>query len=199
MHIFSGIHKNRSLESPKGLCTRPTSGRLREALFNICQHHIEGCHFLDLFAGSGAMGLEALSRGAKHATLIDNNRESIRCIQANVRTLKEEAHADIIYGDVFDMLPKLSKQGRQYDIIYVDPPYENMSQTAEGALFHSARILKILDDYLQNNIHLLSSEGIVFIEESGHVSLENIHLSSLNLKNTRRVGYASLHFYTTSK
>ncbi len=82
MRIIAGIYKNRNIRTPKGGNTRPTSGMLREAVFNICQASIEKAHFLDLFAGSGAMGLEALSRGAKHAVFVDNHREAIQMYQA---------------------------------------------------------------------------------------------------------------------
>lgn len=196
MHIFSGIHKNRSLESPKGHLTRPTSGRLRETLFNICQHYVADCHFLDLCAGSGAMGLEALSRGARQATFVDNSKESIRCIQANVRTMKEEEHTKIIYGDVFDQLKKFAKEGHQFDIIYADPPYENTSQTTEGAILHSERLLRIIDEQLGNKISLLAPGGMLFLEEAANISFENINLLHLTLKNSRSTGRAALHYYT---
>jgi len=196
MHIFSGIHKNRTLQSPKGSLTRPTSGRLRETLFNICQHYVADCRFLDLFAGSGAMGLEALSRGAKQATFIDNSKESIRCIQENARTIKEESHTKIIYGDVFDQLKKFAKEGCQYDIIYADPPYENLNQTSEGSLFYSESLLKFIDEQLGSQVPLLAPGGVLFLEEAANVTLENITLSHLKLKNTRRTGRAALHYYT---
>ncbi|MBA3815204.1 MAG: 16S rRNA (guanine(966)-N(2))-methyltransferase RsmD [Parachlamydiaceae bacterium] len=196
MHIFSGIHKNRVLESPKRDITRPTSGRLRETLFNICQQYVAECRFLDLFAGSGAMGLEALSRGAIKSTFVDSSKESIRCIKTNVNTLKEEGHTKIIYGDVFEQLIKLAKEGCQYDIIYADPPYENIIHTPQEALFLSARLLKIIDEQLENQIQLLVPGGMFFIEEAANVSLENIPLLHLKLKNSRSTGKAALHYYT---
>lgn len=195
MHIFSGVHKNRSLLSPKGQITRPTSGRLRETLFNICQHYVERCRFLDLFAGSGAMGLEALSRGALQATFIDNSKESIRCIQANVHSFKEEDRAKVIYGDVFDQLGKLAKEGHQFDIIYADPPYETMSQISENPIFYSTKLLKTIDEQLINQIHLLAPNGVFFLEESAKIPLENGAFSQLKLKNSRRTGRTILHYY----
>lgn len=196
MHIFSGIHKNRTLQTPKGSLTRPTSGRLRETLFNICQHFVADCRFLDLFAGSGAMGLEALSRGAKHATFIDSSKESIRCIQENLRTIKEEEHAKVIFGDVFDQLNKLVKGAGQYDIIYADPPYENVNQTVDGPLFYSESLLKFIDEQLGSQVPLLASGGVFFLEEAANVSLEKIQLHHLKLKNSRSTGKAALHYFT---
>src|SRR5436305_1632219 len=101
MRIIAGTFKNRRLIAPKGDATRPTTEQLRESLFNICQHYLEGAHFLDLFAGSGAMGLEALSRGASYATFVDNNKESVGYIHANVEALKVGGHSKVICGDVF--------------------------------------------------------------------------------------------------
>src|ERR1700722_2602828 len=144
MQIYSGLHKGRVIQSPKGLKTRPTSGRLREALFNICQGEVEGTRFLDLFAGSGAMGMEALSRGAQSSTFVDNSKESIRCIQANIHMVKAEKHAEIIYGDVFDILGKLAKRGRSFELIYADPPYDQMSKGEEG-LSYSGKVLMLID------------------------------------------------------
>src|SRR5262249_40855980 len=111
MRIISGIYKNRILASPKGLTTRPTSEKLRGALFNICQSYVEGAVFLDLFAGSGAMGIEALSRGAASSTFIDDDRESIRCIKANLESFHIQAQAHVLKGDVFESVDKLIKQG----------------------------------------------------------------------------------------
>lgn len=195
MHIFSGVHKNRSLLSPKGEITRPTSGRLRETLFNICQHYVEGCRFLDLFSGSGAMGLEALSRGATQSTFIDNSKESIRCIHANVQSFKEEERSKIIYGDVFDQLKKLAKEGYQYDIIYADPPYETINHLSEEPLFYSIKLLKTIDELLKNQIYLLAPNGMLFLEEAAKISLENSLFSHLKLKNSRRTGRTTLHYY----
>ena len=124
MHIIGGIYRNRTLIAPKGQEVRPTSSRLREALFNICQSYIQDALFLDLFAGSGAMGFEAISRGAKKATLIDLSKDSIRCIEANAASLNVEEQVQILQGDVFKWIERLQKQGVQFDIIYADPPYQ---------------------------------------------------------------------------
>src|SRR5437016_7699125 len=110
MHIIGGRYRNRTIAAPKGLATRPTSGALRESLFNICQHYIEGARFLDLFAGSGAMGLEALSRGAGHAFFIDNSRDAVNCLKGNAKKLLVEEQVTIRYGDVFQILERLASE-----------------------------------------------------------------------------------------
>lgn len=199
MHIISGIHKNRTLLSPKGLKTRPTSGRLREALFNICQTYIDDCRFLDLFAGSGAMGLEAISRGAKSATFVDNSKESIRCIQSNIGAIKEEKKTDVIYGNVYDAVAKLAKQGRHYDIIYADPPYDIKSETAEGSISYSLRVLKVIDEMLGTEASLLAPGGTLFLEDAAGALPENEPLQHLTLKSARRMGRSALHCYKVKK
>lgn len=188
MHIIAGLYKNKTITAPKGLLTRPTSGKLRESLFNICQNYIDGARFLDLFAGSGAVGIEALSRGAKAATFIDNSRECIRCIQQNFRHLHIEASANILFGDVFQTMGKLNKQNEQYEIIYADPPYDAFSKGKEGVLAHSERVLKIIDDG-----GLLVPSGMLFIEDSTGFEPDPSHLSNLIFKSSRRMGRSVLH------
>lgn len=193
MHIFSGKHKNRVLLSPKGLKTRPTAGRLREALFNICQGYVEGSSFLDLFAGSGAMGLEAISRGATKATMVDSSRESIRCIQSNARLINEEQHIEIIYGDVFEVIKRLVAEKRQYDIIYADPPYALQGDT--GKLPQSLQLLKMIDDMAGKGTCLLAPGGALFLEDSVD-ALQKVQAPEyLVLQNARHMGSASLHYY----
>lgn len=192
MHIFSGLYKGKAIQTPKGLDTRPTAGRLRETLFNICQNDIEGTHFLDLFAGSGAMGLEALSRGAASVTFVDSSRESIRCIQENVNFFNIKSKVKILHGDVFEMLQKLSKIGFLYGIIYADPPYGVMSLDSEGELPYSVRTLKIID---QNPNSFLAPDGLVFIEESAGTIPDLLALDHLRLENSRQMGRSSLHKY----
>lgn len=188
MHIISGTHKNRKIISPKGLVTRPTAAQLRGALFNICQNYIEGAHFLDLFAGSGAMGLEALSRGAKSVTFIDSNRESIRCIQKNIQNLKMENQAKVFSGDVFQLMHKLAKQGALFDIIFADPPYHEKSVLEGKMISHADHVLRLLDEGI-----LLKENGELFIESASETSLDLTNLHHLMLVSTRRMGAAGLH------
>src|SRR6266498_2982025 len=103
MRIISGIYKSRTLISPKGDATRPTSDRARESLFNVLNNLIdfEGISVLDLFAGSGAFAFEALSRGAEHATLIDKNRNAIQSIKENAEALEVSAKIEIINKEVY--------------------------------------------------------------------------------------------------
>lgn len=185
MRIVAGTHKNRTIVTPKGLETRPTSERLREALFNICQTYIADARFLDLFAGSGAMGMEALSRGASQATFIDDSKESIKCIKMNVEKLQMQDHARILIGDVFLMMEKLVKLGNQFDIIYADPPYSKGEPNS-----YSQRVL----DFIENS-PLLAPSGVLFLEESSAFPPQGEGLSTLVLKSSRQLGRSVLQQY----
>lgn len=189
MHIIAGIFKGHPLLAPKGQATRPTSSRLRESLFNICQQEIEDARFLDLFAGSGAMGLEALSRGAKSATFIDSSRESIACIKKNIECLGVKKNIEIFQGDVFMHLDRLI--GQKYDLIYADPPYDAlMRKGKEIPISYSNQILKIIDEN-----SFLFPLGSLFIEESSATELPKEGLKTLELKSIRKMGRSMLYHY----
>lgn len=197
MHIFSGIFRSRKIVAPKGSETRPTSGRLREALFNICQGEIEGACFLDLFAGSGAMGLEALSRGAVKATFVDNSKESIRCIRTNIEALDLEKSCNVIYGDVFNSIKDLAKAGQTFDLIYADPPYETYASDKDGKKSYSARVVEILEGLIAEGKPLLKPGGSLFIEDAAGILLEGEKASGhLVLHDTRKMGRSALQHWT---
>lgn len=191
MRIFSGLYKGRTLLSPKGSKTRPTSGRLRETLFNICQHSVEGSSFLDLFAGTGAMGLEALSRGASSATFVDNSQESIRCIRANIESLQVQKQCELLFGDVFQVIDRLVKKEKRYDLIYADPPYE----AAEEGFYFSHVLLTTLDELIGTPHSLLTENGTIFIEEAEKALSAMKPLKHLKLKSARKMGRSALQQY----
>ena len=188
MHIFSGNYKGRRLESPKGLNTRPTAGRLRQTLFNICQGSIEGTDFLDLFAGSGAMGFEALSQGANSATFVDSNLESIRCIRQNATALGVENQVKIYQIDVFKMLKKFAENKNSYGIIYVDPPY----MSVENPHSLSVQVLRFIDQFYPD---LIVKGGSLFLEDIVEALSEPITLTNLSLKSSRNMGKSTLQHY----
>lgn len=189
MHIIAGSHKNRLLKTPKGSATRPTSSRLRETLFNICQGCVEGATFLDLFAGSGAMGLEALSRGASHATFVDDSRSATRCIATNLKTLDLEAQSTLLCADVFLAIETLARKKMQFDLIYIDPPYD-LSRHPSVESSYSLRLLLLLD-----KLPLMKEGGLLFIEDTYVLSHESFALESLKLISSRRAGRAFLCEY----
>lgn len=187
MHIIAGSHKNRILSAPKSALTRPTSSRLREAVFNICQGSIEDASFLDLFAGSGAIGLEALSRGAKSALLVDSCKECASCIKKNIETLKFGDRATFVCGDVFALLKKFSANGRQFDLIYADPPYEKQGNFEGRLLSYSQQLLIAMD-----TLPLLKDSGYFFLEDVAPFCPEKLELQTLTLVSSRKAGKATL-------
>ena len=117
MRVITGIARGRRLVAPEGLDVRPTAEKVKEAIFSAIQFNIEGAYVLDLFAGSGQMGIEALSRGAKRAVFVDSSQRSLKCVNENLRATKLERQAEVISRDFI----KLTRQ--TFDIIILDPPY----------------------------------------------------------------------------
>lgn len=188
MFIIAGLYRHQQLKSPKGDQTRPTSSRLREALFNICQHSIGESRFLDIFAGSGAMGFEALSRGAQSATFIEMNKNAIHCIESNMDHLKVRPHCQILRGEAFTMLQFLEKKGKQFDVIYADPPYRTLAPGSTH--FCSTQIIEWIDRH-----SLLVPGGLLFIEEDFRFQPQLDQLQTLTFVNDRRMGPAVLQQY----
>lgn len=191
MRIIAGKFKNRLIKSPKGTATRPTTERLREAVFNICQADIEGARFLDLFAGSGAMGFEALSRGAKEAVFLDRDRESVRCIQENIKALGLETQTKVLSGDFIKLLNGIARHLEQFEVIYADPPYkaENVGANSERVPY-SLQLLHLLDQ-----LPLLAPQGYFFLEEAANFTFAEPQWQQISLVNTRRIGSAQLRLY----
>lgn len=186
MRIIAGTHKNRLLVSPKGSQTRPTASRLRETLFNICQSYIEGCHFLDLFAGSGAIGFEALSRGAASCSFVDNDKESFKCLQANA-SLFEGSKIALFCNDAFVALKKIVSLKKRFDIIYADPPYDKWSNQGDDHLSLSSQVLMTIDGQ-----DLLNEGGELFIEDLSTTIPHIDGLHNLQLISRRSAGRATL-------
>ncbi len=133
LRIFGGIFKSRILKSPPSSSTRPTQGILRQAVFNICQQDDENALFLDLFAGSGAIGLEALSRGAAFAVFVEQNPAAARCIRENIRIWGSKKIKTLCLQRV-PALRHLSKLPFAFDLIYIDPPYAQGPQKHPSSL-----------------------------------------------------------------
>ena len=123
MRIIAGTYRGRHLQTLTGSMTRPTSDRLRETLFNILASRIDGSSFLDICAGSGAVGIEALSRGASEVTFIENSRDACAVIEANLNTLGAAGCATIERRSASAALKSLEQTSRQFDIAFFDPPY----------------------------------------------------------------------------
>lgn len=119
MRVIAGEFRSRVLKTPPGLATRPTPDRLRESLFSILAPAIEGARFIDLYAGSGSVGIEALSRGAAHCVFVERDRAAAAVLRANLAALKVESRAEVFVGKARDVI-----RIRTGDIVFLDPPYE---------------------------------------------------------------------------
>lgn len=156
MRVISGKYRGKKLLSPKDDYIRPTTDRAKESMFNMIQNYIYGSKFLDLFSGSGAIGIEAFSRDSKHITMVENAKDSLKLINANLKSINaDKDNIELVNRDVIDFL-KTSRE--KYDIIFADPPY-NYSKINE--------IIKIVSDN-----KLLSDEGILIIETEKDFTLE---------------------------
>lgn len=173
MKITAGKWRGQSILTPKGEHTRPTPSRLREAIFNSIQSKIEGADVLDLFAGSGIMTLEAMSRGARSSLLVENHSPARRCIEKNLEHFGLQDEAALFYGDVFKMLRKINKS---FDFIYADPPYK------KG---YGKTLMELVD-----TLSLLKEDGVFFLEEGEVVEPK---LSTLKIVDIRSYGSTRLH------
>lgn len=159
MRVIAGKARRLVLEAPAGMNVRPTTDRIKETLFNILQLDVPGCRFLDLFAGSGAIGIEALSRGAHRAVLVDHAREAVKCMERNVRHTKTVKEARILHMDYAAALRRLANMGERFDIIFVDPPYQADLE---------ARILKEITEK-----DLLAPQGVIILETTIRKTLDD--------------------------
>lgn len=141
MRIIAGSARSLPLKTAEGMDTRPTTDKIKETLFNILQADIPGCYFLDLFAGSGQIGLEAISRGARKAVFVENNKKASACIEDNIRFTKFTEEASLMTMDVRSAIAML--EGKyQFDIIFMDPPYNKDLEKEVLALLSRSSIVK---------------------------------------------------------
>lgn len=189
MRIIAGKLKDKAIRLPKQGEIRPTTGRLRESVFNICQGAMEGVRALDLFAGSGAMGLEALSRGAASCVFVEADKAAAQSIRMTLADWGDiTANCRVIQSDVVATLQALVKQQQHFDWIYVDPPYGALSPSA---IPYSHLILQIID-----SSSLLTEGGYLFIEEAIKAApAEAQKLQQLTLNSSRRIGRSILLHY----
>ena len=177
MRVIAGSARRLKLVAPYGLDTRPTQDIIKETLFNIIQGDVPGSVFLDLCVGSGAIGIEALSRGAKKAYFVENGREACACIQKNLHTTHFEEEAILLKQDVLSALRHIHE--KEVDIIYVDPPYE--AQTVHDILhalaaerFVTENTLIIVESSLDTDFSYLPEIGLQLVREKDYKA--NRHL-----------------------
>ena len=123
MRVIAGTARRLLLMTPAGTNTRPTTDRIKETLFNMLQPHLAGRDFLDLFAGSGGIGIEALSRGARYACFADSSRDAIECIKTNLTHTHLADRATVYPMDAMAAIARMHNEKRKFDIVFLDPPY----------------------------------------------------------------------------
>lgn len=182
MRIVGGSFKGRRLSSFKGMDIRPTSDKVREAIFNILPREFPFKKVLDIFAGTGAMGLEALSRGADDVAFVDSGAEAISIIKKNIEACG--ARARVYRSDALASLRQFSRKGERFDLIIIDPPYS------------STLLRESLEEIDRNG--LLAPEGVIVAETSKRIKLE-ADLKGLELFDERRYGDTIVYFLRLKK
>ncbi|MEG1194797.1 MAG: 16S rRNA (guanine(966)-N(2))-methyltransferase RsmD [Clostridia bacterium] len=179
MRIISGIRRGTQLFAPQGMDTRPTQDRVKESLFNILQGYVADAVVLDLFAGSGGLALEAISRGAKHAALVDMDREAMNCIRRNVNKLGFENSVSLFQCQWRQALLQIKQAGLCFDLVFLDPPYRMTDlQTFCGELSQNRLLVHGAMLVLEHRSGLIPTLGKEFM-----------------LVNERRYGDSEIHFY----
>lgn len=182
LRIVGGAARGRKLRVPRGLRVRPTADRVRETIFNILGQRFDGERVLDLYAGSGAFGLEALSRGAGEAVLVDADREAIAACRENASALGYDARVEIVRSDALAALERFAAAGRRFDLVFLDPPY---AAGPKEALVHLDRL------------HLLAPGGCVVAEHDRRLELE-ARIGALAQKDRRRIGESAVSFFAAT-
>lgn len=177
MRIIAGTARGRKLTAPEGLATRPTTDRVKEAMFSIVQFELEGRCVLDLFAGSGQLGLEAISRGAAKATFVDAGKDAIRVIRDNIRRCGFDGQSTVVQRDYENFLQTCKES---YDIILLDPPY------GEKFLENALKLISEID--------ILRAGGIIICEKTAEKVLDT-EISGLTWQKEYRYGTSSLVLY----
>jgi len=197
MRIIAGTYRSRPLQAPAGMATRPTSDRLRETVFNVLTPRIEGARFLDLYAGSGAVGLEALSRGAEHVVFVERAAAALKALRANLDKLGVTRGFEVHAGSVREYLRRAASGPGGFNVVFLDPPYdaeadyEGTLRTLGGADFAPRSQMR---DLAHPDSQLLAAGAVVIAE---HRRKERLQESFGRLRRTRLLeqGDAGLSFY----
>ncbi|MEP6742924.1 MAG: 16S rRNA (guanine(966)-N(2))-methyltransferase RsmD [bacterium] len=198
MRIIAGKYRGRNLKCPPLLQVRPTSDRLRETLFNVIAPRIQGARFLDLCAGSGAVGIEALSRSASHVAFVDKSRKMCALVEANLELCRiPEEQTEVVQAEAHDFLSRVSTPLRtrglspqssnrkvtRWDIVFFDPPY-------------ATDYLPVLELFGWNNGNLLKEDGLLIVEHHHKNSLPD-EVGSIIRSRILKQGDSALSFFET--
>lgn len=180
MRVITGKLKGKKLISPPDDLVRPTADRVKESLFNIIHPLLLGSHCADLFAGSGNLGIEALSRGAEHCVFVDKSSDSLQIVRKNLISCKLELVSTIIESDIFKCFPQLEKH-TPFDLIFADPPYD---------FPNIYKLPKKIEDF-----NLLKPKGWFILEHSKLVDVTSFTVKELTIKDQRTYGKTTITLY----
>ncbi len=178
MRIIAGSKRRLRLKTVDGTDTRPTTDRIKETLFNMLQNEIPGCYFLDLFAGSGQIGLEAASRGAKYVVLAEHAKKAADCIRSNILTTKSEQECRLLQMDVIAALRSLEGKYK-FDLVFMDPPYKSGLEQQVFAYLKTSSLLAedallIVESAFNTDFSYLKEAGFTIEKEKKYKT--NAHI-----------------------
>ena len=188
MRVIAGIARSVPLITPRGLETRPTSDQIKETLFNMLQGYTEGANFLDLYAGSGQIGIEALSRGAEFAAFVEKSDEAVKCIKANVDKTKFNDKSMILKLEVLSGIRALELEKKRFDIVFLDPPYnQGLEQGILTALVGSAilndEVIIIVEASKNTDFSFVDYLGLKIVKDKIYKNNRHLFLRKNNLEN----------------
>ncbi len=180
MRVISGTARGRKLKANEGLDTRPTSDRVKESVFNIILRYVFDAEVLDLFGGTGNLGIEALSRGAKHCVFVEQNKKSCDILRENVVGLGFKDSSDIYQTDAFSALTKLNSNKAKFDLIFLDPPY---------GMGYVEKAIKEID-----KLDLLSEDGLI-VSEFDNVDVVPEEIGEFKIDRVQKYGRVRIAFW----
>ena len=168
MRVIAGTARSLRLKTPEGMDTRPTTDRIKETLFNMLQPYLSDAVFLDLYSGSGGIGIEALSRGARHSYFVENNRNAVACITENLQFTGFTGRATVLRQDVLSALPGIHE--KDVDVIFMDPPYhstyeQQVLQMLRTLPYVTENTLIVVEAALDSDFSYLKDLGFIMEKE----------------------------------
>ena len=180
MRIIAGKARSMPLKTIDGLDTRPTTDRIKETLFNMIQMDVPGCYFLDLFSGSGGIALEAVSRGARKAVMVENSRKAAACIQDNINFTKFNSSCDLKVMDAVTAIRTLERK-YVFDIVYMDPPYNKELEPEVLAALANSTIINedtmiIIEATLDRDVSVFETDAFYITKQKKYKTNQHVFL-----------------------
>lgn len=185
MRVIAGTARSLPLKTPEGMDTRPTTDRIKETLFNMLQPHLPDCVFVDLFSGSGQIGIEALSRGAKHAYFVENGAKAFACIQQNVKFAGMEERATLLRQDVMGALTAVHE--KEVDVIFMDPPYgmgyeEKVLGMLKGMPCVTEHTLIVVEAAMERDFSFVRELGYTVTKEKNYKTNKHVFMKKTGVE-----------------